>query len=326
MRVLSGLLLFFVLVFSSQLGFTNKAEALSCSATISSPINFGGVDVLGHTSTTTQGLLTVICSVTLLDLGNLLLGIAVCPGIADGSGGSANNMRLLMGPGGTLQYQLYSDASAQTPWGGYNGNLLFGDAPLFRIPALQVGTVSQSWPIYAVLPGNQNLSTGQYLSIFNGANTQIRYGALGSLLGCSSLGAALSTTANFTVQATIESKCNLAAPDDVNFGIHGLLSTSVTAQGNIRLSCTKNTDFSVALETGGRSVTERRMKNGTNYVNYSLYKDSLHQDPWGEGATQIYSSTGTGVAMTLPVYGLVPAQTTPVPGVYKDTVIIKITY
>lgn len=305
---------------------TNNSDALSCTATISSPINFGIVDTLGSTATNTQGLLTVTCSVTALDLGNLLLGIAICPGVGNGSGGASTGTRLLTGPGGSLRYQIYSDANRQVPWGGYTGGLLFGDAPLFRMTA-QVGTVSQSWPIYASVPGQQNLTPGQYISTFSGtAGTQIRYGALGSLLGCSSLGATLSTTANFTVQATVSPKCNVLAPDNINFGTRGLLKNNVAAQGTVRLSCTQTTNYAVALETGGVSPTARLMKNGANSVIYGLYKDSQHLQPWGDAAGQTYSSAGTGTTTSIPVYGLVLPQATPPAGVYTDTVIVRITY
>ncbi|MEN5279235.1 spore coat U domain-containing protein [Brucella sp. TWI432] len=304
----------------------SHSEALSCTATISSPINFGTVDTLGSTATTTQGLLTMTCSVTALDLGNLLLGIAVCPGVGDGSGGATTGTRLLTGPGGSLQYQIYSDANRQVPWGGYTGGLLFGDAPLFRMTA-QVGTVTQSWPIYASVPGQQNLTPGQYISAFSGAaGTQIRYGSLGSLLGCSSLGATLSTSANFTVQATVSPKCNILAPNNINFGTHGLLKDNVVAQGAVHLSCTQTTNYSVALETGGVSPTARLMKNGNNSVVYGLYKDSQHLQPWGDASGQTHSAAGTGTSTLIPVYGRVLPQATPPAGVYTDTVIIRITY
>ncbi|CAN7608747.1 spore coat protein U domain-containing protein [Pararhizobium sp. LjRoot255] len=39
-----------------------------------------------------------------------------------------------------------------------------------------------------------------------------------------------------------------------------------------------------------------------------------------------YSGTGTGVAQSVPVYGRVPAPTTPTQGLYSDTIVATVTY
>lgn len=309
---------------------TREAKALNCSANISTPINFGQIDVLSGGTVHTEGLLTVTCSVGVLDLTSLLLGIAVCPGIDSGSGGATSSGRLLLrdGSSDTLQYQIFTDANGQTPWGGYSGGLLFGQAPLFRIPA-SVGTVSDSWPIYLKLQGGQSLAMpGTYRSVFSGrggSGTEIRYGSLGQLLGCSSLGALLQTSANFTVQAAVNKNC-LVSTNDVNFGTHGLLNSSIQAEGAVNLTCTKGTNYSVALETGSLPSNQREMKNSGYAVTYGLYQNSQHTQLWGSVGGESATGSGTGINSSLPVYGLVQPQTTPPAGVYKDTVIVTVTY
>lgn len=320
-----------LLIMGSLLSLSvQEAKALSCNANITTPINFGQVDVLNGGAATTSGSLTVTCSVNLLDLTSLLLGIAVCPGIDGGTGGINSNGRLMLrdGSNDALQYQIFTDASGQIPWGGFSGGLLFGDAPLFRIPA-SVGTVSETWPIHLKLAGGQSMATpGTYRSVFSGmggTGIEIRYGTLGALLGCSSLGAIQRTSANFSVQATVSKNC-LISTSDVNFGTHGLLNSNIQAEGAVNLTCTKGTNYSVALETGGLPTSQRQMKNSGYTVTYGLYQNSQHTQLWGSISGETATGSGTGATFSLPVYGLVQPQDTPPAGVYKDTVIVTVTY
>ncbi len=57
-----------------------------------------------------------------------------------------------------------------------------------------------------------------------------------------------------------------------------------------------------------------------------LYKDGGHAQPWGQGGGLDVSSTGTGADQDYVVYGQVPPQTTPSPGLYQDTVVAGVTY
>jgi len=331
MKRLSTAFLILLTVISFMPMAPREAHALSCTASISTPIDFGNVDLLSGGVVATTGQLDVTCSVGLLDLTSLLLGIAVCPGIGTGTGGADASGRLLMRDGGTetLSYQIFADANGQIPWGGFSGGLLLGDAPLFGIPATSIGTHSGSWPVYVVLAGGQSpIPTGTYRSTFSGSGatgTEIRYGSLGSALGCSTLGALLQTSANFTVQATVPKNC-LVSTEDVNFGTHGLLSSAIPAEGAVNLTCTPGTEYSVALETGELPSGQRQMKKGSDSVTYALFQNAQRTQLWGSAPGETAAGMGTGSPNRFPVYGLVPPQTTPSAGVYKDTVIVTVTY
>ena len=56
--------------------------------------------------------------------------------------------------------------------------------------------------------------------------------------------------------------------------------------------------------------------------------NSLDGASWGDGSggTTIVSGTGTGAMQTQTVYGLVPPQSTPSPGDYKDTVTATVVF
>jgi spore coat protein U-like protein len=48
---------------------------------------------------------------------------------------------------------------------------------------------------------------------------------------------------------------------------------------------------------------------------------------WGQTVgTDTVSSTGTGAVQSFTVYGQVPAQSTPAPGAYSDTITVTVTY
>jgi spore coat protein U-like protein len=69
------------------------------------------------------------------------------------------------------------------------------------------------------------------------------------------------------------------------------------------------------------------MTSGGVTVNYSLYSDSGRATNWGNTVgTDTVSSTGTGALQSFTVYGQVPAQTTPAPATYTDTITVTVTY
>jgi spore coat protein U-like protein len=107
-----------------------------------------------------------------------------------------------------------------------------------------------------------------------------------------------------------------------------VLSSGVAATGTISVQCTPGTGYSIALDNGmtGSGPTMRLMTKGAASITYGLYKDSAHSQQWGASGGDIVSGTGNGTSIGSTVYGLVPAQSTPAPGLYQDTVVATITY
>lgn len=67
----------------------------------------------------------------------------------------------------------------------------------------------------------------------------------------------------------------------------------------------------MAGTTGGDATT----------VAYQLYQDPARATVWGDTqATDTLGGVGAGTTQSIPVYGRVPAQTTPAPDVYQSTV------
>ena len=69
------------------------------------------------------------------------------------------------------------------------------------------------------------------------------------------------------------------------------------------------------------------MTNGSSTINYSLYTTSARTTVWGNTVgTDTVAGTGNGASQAYTVYGRVPAQSTPSPGTYSDTVVLTISY
>ncbi|WP_425048534.1 Csu type fimbrial protein [Pseudomonas sediminis] len=95
------------------------------------------------------------------------------------------------------------------------------------------------------------------------------------------------------------------------------------------LQCSLGTAYSIALNSGQNATGgQRRMINSGAYVAYNLYQDSGRSQAWGDGGATgtVLSGTGTGNNEEVIVYGRVPAQTTPSPGTYTDTVQVTIAW
>ena len=141
---------------------------------------------------------------------------------------------------------------------------------------------------------------------------------------------ASTTTSTFTTQVTLTASCTINSASTLNFGSQGVLIAAVNQTSAVQVQCTNTTPYNIGLDAGagtGATVAVRNMTSGANTVNYSLYSDSGHTTVWGTAiGTNTVAATGSGASQSYTVYGQVPAQTTPAPGSYSDTVTVTVTY
>ncbi|MGX5844363.1 Csu type fimbrial protein [Mesorhizobium sp. ArgA1] len=295
------------------------ALAQSCSFGVSD-MSFGQVDTLPGAQTNSTATMSVNCS------GTPAARILICPNIGTGSGGATASSRQMLSGSNILNYQLYSDSARSVVWGAYFWPYT-ARAPAFALTLGGLGTGTGSATIYGAVLGSQGTaSTGSYLSSFSGSNVEFRYRYTTS----SSCGTGTGTIArpSFNVTATVAANC-LVVAQNIDFGPKGVLSNNVDASGQVSVTCTPGTAYTVSLGNGltGTSPTARLMTLGGQVVTYGLYRDTNRSQPWGNTiGTNTVAGTGTGAAQNLPVYGRVPPQTTPAPGVYTDTVVVTVTY
>lgn len=142
---------------------------------------------------------------------------------------------------------------------------------------------------------------------------------------------AQTATTQFDVQITIVGECQINAAEDLNFGNVGVIAGNVDATSDIEVLCTASTPFNLGLDEGegaGALVNARLMTGpAAATLGYGLYRDAARSLLWGETiGSDTQAGTGTGTAQSFTVYGRVPAQTTPEPGTYTDTVTVTLTY
>lgn len=140
---------------------------------------------------------------------------------------------------------------------------------------------------------------------------------------------AATATTTFSVTLTITASCTVSGTT-LAFGTSGLITANIDATSTLTVTCTNTTPYTVSLDAGtgtGATVAARKLTSGAATVTYSLYQDSGRSTVWGQSiGTDTVAGTGSGSAQTLTVYGRVPAQSTPAPNGYSDTITVTVTY
>jgi spore coat protein U-like protein len=141
---------------------------------------------------------------------------------------------------------------------------------------------------------------------------------------------AATATTSFQVQLTIEAQCLINSASTLSFGTQGVLSANVDQTSTIQVQCTDTTPYTIGLDAGtgaGATVATRKLTGGGSTINFSLYTNSGRSSVWGTTiGSDTVASTGTGAAQSFTVYGRIPAQTTPAPATYTDTITVTVTY
>ena len=300
------------------------ALAQSCSFSISA-LNFGTIDLTANTPFTSTATFSASCT------GTANTTVRTCPNIDVGSGGSTSGSpRFLLNGATQLNFNLYQDGSYTSVW----GSNIWAFAGSYPSPTIDVvlnssGSGSASQTVYGqVWAGQQTLPAGSYASTFSGTQASAAY-AYSTIGTCATIGSSHATSAPFTVTATDSTNCAVNA-STLNFGSVGVLRSAVDAASSVTVTCTNALPYTIALDgglSGASNPTQRVMSQAAQHITYGLYRDAARAQPWGDSVgTNTAAGTGSGLTQTLTVYGRVPAQTTPSPGTYADTVVVTISY
>ena len=296
------------------------AAAANCTVDIDSA-NFGNVDTLSGVSADATAQVSISCS----GVSANATAVTLCGNLGSGSGGTSGGTRTMRSGANELGYQLYADAGRATRWGSYDDTTL-GQPRTIRIAASD-GEANGAVTLYGGLSAGQtSAGTGTYLSSFTTGEVRFYYEE-GSTLDCTAPTSATLAQASFTVQATVAANC-LIAVSNLDFGLHGLIDSEVTASGGVDVTCTPNSTYSIAMDGGLAAATnpeQRLMRSGTNTIAYGLYADQAHSRPWGATGSALVSGTGAGAVQSIPVFGRVAPQPAAA-GNYTDTVIVTVTY
>ncbi|WP_176046962.1 spore coat U domain-containing protein [Burkholderia sp. BCC1644] len=316
--------LLLVLALAVWCGVPRHAQAESCTATAST-VSFGSVSPISRASVAATGTVSITCTWSAI---TLTPNVLVCLNL----GGTSP--RSLVNGTNSMQYDLYLDAAHSVAWGSVYSGTTPASVTLVK-PALGT-SASATVTIYGQITSNQPTvpttgnNTTTYSQTFGGNTTSINAGFY--LLGaptCPSLTAS-NGTFPFSATANVINNCNISATN-VSFGTASVLSGALTATGSITAQCTNGDAWKIALNGGGAgSVTARQMQRsgGGGTINYGLYTDAARSIAWGDGTSgsSTVTGVGTGTSQVVTVYGAVPAQTTPAPGNYSDTITATISF
>ncbi|RZT06145.1 Spore coat protein U (SCPU) domain-containing protein [Duganella sp. CF402] len=310
-----------------------QARADSCTLT-ASDIVFPNVSTItasdAFTSSTSW---SVTCTWTAFTTALLAPNVAVCLYLGAGSNSSATvtNPRQLANGAVKVNYNLYSDSSyaASKIWGGWAGTTTSTTPILINmVKSGGTGSLTQAITIYGKLSADATLAANNVgatdltvTSDFGSGSALVQY--LFTILPSAVCTLGPTAAIPFQVRGKVINDCNISV-GNIAFPDTKLLSSTVRSTSNMSIKCSVNTAYRILLSYGGNaSGTTRKMKklSGTELVSYQL-SNTLDGSTWGDGTsgTVVVTGTGDGNSASLTVFGRVPAQTTPSPGDYKDTI------
>lgn len=302
-----------------------SAYADSCTVSAQTT-SFGSVSPITQAAYTTTSTVGVTCTWDTLSLNTTAL---VCLNLG------ATSPRAMTNGANQVQYDLYQDNGYTQVWGAVAN----GTTPM-SVTLTRPGTgtsANANLTVYGRIAPNQptvpsvNNSSTLYSQTFAGnqASYSYNFALLGiQLVPCTSQASA--GTFAYSTNATVVNNCLINATN-VAFPATGVLTSAQTATGSISAQCTNGDAFQIALNGGSSSnVAARTMQRsgGGGTVGYQLYQDAGYTQPWGDGTsgTSMATGTGSGLAQAITVYGRVPAQATPAPGDYSDTITATISF
>ncbi|MDD2056965.1 spore coat U domain-containing protein [Pseudomonas sp. GD03860] len=303
-----------------------------CAVVATAPASFGSVSsslvlsAVQSASTTNAGLQCTGSLLTLLRTDDHFYATFTPVGSTTG----------LVGPtGDVIPYTLYANNSTSYP---ITRGLAYDFARNGIIDALGLlgGSTPRSVPIYLKTRVGANVAAGLYretLAVY--WNIDYCYGiGVGNLL-C--LGRQkLEGTSNLTISLTVTNDCQITTPS-ISFGSAPVVGGFAAVNGNVNISCTKGSNYTVGLDDGQNVAGgRRRMKSAANnYLAYDLFK-SAGNVRWGKLTSSRRASTdadinpgaGTGNGSQVFNYNakVYTDQATPPAGTYQDSIILDVQF
>jgi len=156
----------------------------------------------------------------------------------------------------------------------------------------------------------------------------------GIALALGGMSSTQAATDDLDVSATVVANCTITA-NALNLGnydpVGANAAAAATATTTLSVSCTSGETADVTLGEGthvgaGSTAADpnRRLSDGTNFLNYGLFTDVTRLVEWGNTVGTGVQHTGTGSAVAITVYGSIPAAQNVPAGVYTDTVVATI--
>ena len=146
-------------------------------------------------------------------------------------------------------------------------------------------------------------------------------------LGTAGDAGAVTKTATLGITVAVQSACSVTG-GTLDFGTYTAgQSTDKDAQMNIAYTDCGPGTITLELDGGGAGDTAaRKLRSGSNLMNYNLYKDSARASLLGSGASGRTNTLTAITSGTFAVFGRVPRSQAAPAGTYTDTVNITLTF
>lgn len=319
-----------------------QARADSCSVAQTNLV-FPSVSSISTSDVYVNANFKVSCTWTDLLGGLLFQNATVCLYLGGGSGNTNANVtipRQLANGSKRINYNLYTDTSYSNAkvWGGWPGSDTSANVIMFTLTKSDnlFGTLTRDVNIYGKLNADSTLSAMDvgpddltFTSAFGAGNVSMRY--VFFLTGTGNCALSTAVTMPFNVSANVINDCTITV-GALAFPNASLLTSAVRSTTSLSTRCSLNTAYKVTFDKGtasGATIAARKMVGITSselvayQISNTLDGASLGD---GTGGTVFMTGTGTGSTQTRTIYGLVPAQTTPSPGDYKDSVLATVSF
>jgi len=290
-----------------------------------SMLNFGSVSTQGKSSSTS---VQITCN---HNLHQKTVNVTLCPYATAGGLGLLNNRRQLISytvwPHSYLSYDLFYDPALSQRIDTQ------ADISTLRCMTrtIEVNEAQKvfNFPLYGFIYTGQNVNAGFYQNN-NDIAVTLRYGfSQDKVLTAADVLAIPSSKLEsnvLNVTTDFANSCNLISTSDLSFGQINDLKRPVTSSTAVALSCPLNTVWKVSLDMGlNASDGTRRMRKGTDYIAYGLFRDAQYTQPWDSNT--ISQGTGNNGQQSINIYGKVNQNLNAIPaGDYIDTITVKLTY
>lgn len=128
-------------------------------------------------------------------------------------------------------------------------------------------------------------------------------------------------------------QCAIDSVSPVAFGSYDPLSSApLDSTGSVTYKCLLSLSVTIDVSTGSSaSYAARTMKNaGGDALTYNLYLDAARLTVWGNAAGNGTVHYGPIIALltavTVPIFGRIPAKQDAAVGGYADTIVITLNY
>jgi spore coat protein U-like protein len=162
--------------------------------------------------------------------------------------------------------------------------------------------------------------------------------ALGAIALMATPAFAAVATSPLGLSATVVNNCTITTTP-VGFGNYDPLSASVNnASGTVVITCTKNAATTITLASGNNFSGNRRMSDGTNFMNYEIYQPPsdvpatactwVSPVRWGDTGAEIFTpqAAPSKAARTYNVCGQIPAGQDLAAALFNDTVVATVNF